>query len=80
MANFRLMTAMVLFRFEQELGKYISQRSTNLMEVAEFANALLEREAVKRPEFKVVTTEQLIAETYIEDLFQLMLKITEQKY
>jgi hypothetical protein len=77
MANYRIMTAMVLFRFEQELGKFVTDRSANLAEIIDIADAVGARDGVRRREAMISTAAQLVRETYLEDLFQLALRVTE---
>lgn len=78
MADYRMMTAMVLFKFEQELGAYVHQRSPMIDEsIHDIAISILERDSKSRSDFSAIETSQLIAETYIEDLFQLALRLTK---
>jgi hypothetical protein len=77
MPNYRMMAAMVLFRFEQELGRFVSDRSTNLSEIKDIADSVASRDSVKRREATITTTSQLVVESYLEDLFQLSIRITE---
>lgn len=78
MADYRMMTAMVLFKFEQELGAYVHQRSPKIEEsIKDIATGILERDTKGRSDFSEIGTSQLIAETYIEDLFQLALRLTK---
>lgn len=77
MSDFRIMSAMVLFRLEQELGSVVLEKNPAIDEqIQDIANAISAREITKRPNILVSTTAELIAETYIEDLFQLALRIS----
>ena len=74
--DYRLMSAMVLFNFEQALGNWIIEKIPSINEeIADLAEHIQNRETQKRPSLKITNTSELIAETYIEDLFQLVLRI-----
>lgn len=79
MSDYRMMTAMVVFKLEQELGSYVSQRSPEIDQaIQDIATSIIDRESKKRPNLSILNTSQLIAETYIEDLFQLALRVTKE--
>lgn len=77
MSDFRIMSAMVLFRLEQALGSVVLEKNPAIDEqIQDIANAIRAREVTRRPDTLISTTAELIAETYIEDLFQLALRIS----
>ncbi|MDD5057698.1 MAG: hypothetical protein PHQ60_07480 [Sideroxydans sp.] len=78
MNNFRMMSAMVLFRLEQALGSVVQSRNPNIDDhIRDIADSIIQRESLKRPGLVVNSMGDLVAETYIEDLFQLALRIAE---
>ncbi|MDD4979142.1 MAG: hypothetical protein PHI29_10970 [Gallionella sp.] len=77
MSDFRIQSAMVLFRLEQALGNVVIERNPEIDEqIHDIAESISERVSLKRPSLTISTTAELVAETYIEDLFQLALRIS----
>lgn len=76
--DYRIMSAMILFKFEQSLGSIVLEKNPVIDEqIGDIANSIRDREISKRPNTVINTTSELIAETYIEDLFQLALRISQ---
>lgn len=78
MSDYRIMSAMVLFRLEQALANVVIAKNPDIDEqIQDIADEIRARERVKRADISIITTAELIAETYIADLFQLALRISQ---
>lgn len=76
--DFRLMSAVVLVKLEQELGSYVIRKTPEIsMPILELASEIEARENISRPNTVFRTTVDLVAATYIEDLFKLIQRLSE---
>ena len=77
MNDYRIMSAMVLFRLEQLLGNVILDKAPSIdAQIGDIANSITARMETKRPDLLISTPAELIPETYLEDLFQLALCVS----
>ncbi|MGB8421619.1 NB-ARC domain-containing protein [Paraburkholderia sp.] len=75
--NYRMMAAMVLFRLEQSLGAFVVAKSPQVdAAITPLADEISARQASARARPPILNTADLIADTYLEDLFQLALKVS----